>query len=110
MTLVLPGDFNGDGIVDAADYVIWRKNDGSQVGYDMWRSHFGQTASGNRHAGGSGSHAAAPPSRQAWCCYCLRRLAGFSRDASTAMAEFRCRNKVSLWEVNDNFGRLTIRR
>ena len=106
MTLVLPGDFNGDGIVDAADYVIWRKNDGSQVGYDMWRSHFGQTASAGICACRRLRLACrGASSRQAWCCYCLRRLAGFSRDASTAMAEFRCRNKVSLWEVNDNFGR-----
>jgi fibronectin-binding autotransporter adhesin len=39
----LPGDNNFDGKVDAADYVVWRKNDGSQSGYDRWRSHFGQT-------------------------------------------------------------------
>ncbi len=43
----LPGDFNGDGSVDAADYVTWRKGLGttySQSDYDVWRSHFGQTA------------------------------------------------------------------
>ena len=37
----IPGDFNRDGKVDAADYVVWRKTDGSQVGYDAWRSNFG---------------------------------------------------------------------
>jgi hypothetical protein len=37
----IPGDFNGDGKVDAADYVVWRKTDGSQLGYNAWRSHFG---------------------------------------------------------------------
>jgi hypothetical protein len=42
----LPGDFNGDATVDAADYVIWRKRDNSQVGYDMWRANFGQSAQG----------------------------------------------------------------
>jgi len=41
---LLPGDFNSDGIVDAADYVVWRRNDGTQAGYDTWRSHFGETA------------------------------------------------------------------
>ena len=41
-----PGDFNQDGIVDAADYVVWRKTGGSQAGYNDWRTHFGQT-SGN---------------------------------------------------------------
>ena len=40
----LPGDFNFDGTVDAADYVVWRKNFGTQTSYDVWRSHFGQTA------------------------------------------------------------------
>jgi hypothetical protein len=40
----LLGDFNSDGIVDAADYVVWRKTDGTQQGYDAWLTHFGQTA------------------------------------------------------------------
>ncbi|HEX2473525.1 MAG TPA: choice-of-anchor tandem repeat NxxGxxAF-containing protein [Lacipirellulaceae bacterium] len=42
--IALDGDFNGDGVVDAADYVVWRKNDGSQAGYDLWRTNFGRTA------------------------------------------------------------------
>jgi len=37
----MPGDFNHDGAVDAVDYVFWRKNDGTQAGYDVWRAHFG---------------------------------------------------------------------
>jgi hypothetical protein len=37
----MPGDFNHDGTVDAADYVIWRKTDGTQTGYDAWRANFG---------------------------------------------------------------------
>jgi hypothetical protein len=61
----LPGDYNQNGVVDAADYVVWRKNSGSGtslpnddtpgVGLDdftRWRAHFGQTVSGN----GSGSN------------------------------------------------------
>jgi hypothetical protein len=36
-----PGDFNQDGTVDAADYVVWRKTDGTQTGYDSWRANFG---------------------------------------------------------------------
>ena len=40
----LPGDFNHDGTVDAADYVVWRKTGiNGQQGYDDWRFHFGQT-------------------------------------------------------------------
>jgi hypothetical protein len=41
-----PGDFNDDGAVDAADYVVWRKTDGSQGTYDAWRTNFGDTAGG----------------------------------------------------------------
>jgi hypothetical protein len=39
----LAGDYNGNGIVDAADYVIWRKNDGTPLGYNTWRTNFGRT-------------------------------------------------------------------
>src|SRR4029079_6297063 len=39
-----PGDFNSDGKVDAADYVVWRKSNGSQERYNTWCSHFGQPA------------------------------------------------------------------
>jgi hypothetical protein len=54
----LLGDYNQDGKVDAADYVIWRNNSGTLnvlpndafggvIGpsqYNQWRSHFGQSA------------------------------------------------------------------
>jgi hypothetical protein len=38
---LLPGDYNQDGTVDAADYVVWRKSDGTPAGYDKWRANFG---------------------------------------------------------------------
>jgi hypothetical protein len=44
---LLPGDFNHDGAVDAADYLVWRKGLSekyTQADYDVWRAHFGQTA------------------------------------------------------------------
>ena len=44
---MVPGDYNCDATVDAADYVVWRNGLGatySQSDYDMWRTHFGQTA------------------------------------------------------------------
>jgi probable HAF family extracellular repeat protein len=47
LTPTLLGDFNGDGTVDAADYVVWRKGLGTtytQSDYTVWRAHFGQTA------------------------------------------------------------------
>lgn len=41
----LPGDYNGDGKVNAADYVLWRKDPASHGndpgGYIMWRQNFG---------------------------------------------------------------------
>jgi hypothetical protein len=66
----LPGDYNGNGKVDAADYVIWRKNNGTSnllpndnglgtpIGvshYNLWRANFGDMA-----GSGSGSVRAAP--------------------------------------------------
>jgi formylglycine-generating enzyme required for sulfatase activity len=46
------GDYNDDGTVDAADYVVWRKTDGTPEGFATWRAHFGQTT-------GTGSAASA---------------------------------------------------
>jgi hypothetical protein len=56
------GDYNGDSVVDAADYIVWRENLGSgyylnnsgdesddsaavvdAADYDLWRARFGQT-------------------------------------------------------------------
>jgi hypothetical protein len=59
----VPGDYNGNGVVDAADYVVWRKggplqNEVVTIGsvtpedYTAWRARFGKTS-------GSGSSLAA---------------------------------------------------
>jgi autotransporter-associated beta strand protein len=55
----LPGDYNLDNKVDAADYVLWRKNPnahgGDPQGYITWRENFGNPAgagSGSELAGG----------------------------------------------------------
>lgn len=42
----LPGDFNFDGIVDAADFVAWRKGMPADGGYNAWRENFGRTLAG----------------------------------------------------------------
>jgi hypothetical protein len=58
-TAVIPGDFNHDGTVDTADYVVWRKNPGgiyTQNDYVDWRANFGATL-------GVGSGAAGYPHR-----------------------------------------------
>jgi hypothetical protein len=61
--LALLGDFNTDGIVDAADYVTWRKNDNTPSGYDTWRANFGLTA--NRGSGTSANAAVPEPATAA---------------------------------------------
>jgi hypothetical protein len=72
---VTTGDYNGDHIVDAADYVVWRKTLGQSVpngtgadgvpdgtintaDYTFWASHFGNAAPG---AGGGAGLATAVP-------------------------------------------------
>jgi hypothetical protein len=53
----IAGDFNADGRVDVADYVVWRNRLGSvytQADYDVWRSHFGQTQGGGAGFGSMG--------------------------------------------------------
>src|SRR3954464_1357749 len=45
----LTGDYNGNGTVDAADYVLWRKTPGSfggAGGYTTWRANFGNVGGG----------------------------------------------------------------
>jgi hypothetical protein len=69
----LPGDYNDDGTVDAADYVTWRTNEGAPAGtlphdiddqviglaqYATWRANFGEnsmTGAGNSAAPEPGS-------------------------------------------------------
>jgi hypothetical protein len=49
----LDGDFNHDGSVDAADYVVWRKGVGVETtedNYNIWRTNFGRTAGGGAAA------------------------------------------------------------
>lgn len=47
----LAGDFNFNGVVDAADYVAWRKANGTHASFDIWRAHFGQNAGNSAAAG-----------------------------------------------------------
>jgi hypothetical protein len=65
LTAGLPGDYNQDGTVNAADYTVWRNNLGSGTSlpnddtpgvaaddYTRWKTHFDET-------GGAGSGATA---------------------------------------------------
>ena len=69
----LPGDYNDDGTVDAADYPVWRDSLGQAVGpgssadgdrdgtitmadYEVWKTNFGRSLT----AGGAGSISSVP--------------------------------------------------
>ena len=69
--MACPSDFNDDGTVDAADYVVWRKNPGgidTQNDYAVWRTHFGQAA-----GSGSGADAVAVVPELATAMFSRRR-------------------------------------
>jgi hypothetical protein len=45
----LPGDFNADGVVDTADFVVWSKGilpPNAPTDYNTWRQHFAESISG----------------------------------------------------------------
>lgn len=61
---LLMGDYNDDGTVDAADYVTWREGLGTDympTDYDVWRGHFGQTASNGAALRSAGLFSTAVP-------------------------------------------------
>jgi hypothetical protein len=64
-----PGDFNQDGRVDAADYVVWRNELGTtyqQSDYQVWRAHFGETTATAEMLPTSKIIGAAVPEPAAW--------------------------------------------
>lgn len=52
----VPGDYSGNGKVDAADYVLWRELFGrgitNQADYNFWRRNFGRTSASGSAVGG----------------------------------------------------------
>jgi hypothetical protein len=72
---LVPGDYNDDGKVDAADYVVWRKHEGTMttlpndphggtigaLQFDTWRANFGAMA-----GSGGGSRGATVPEPSAF--------------------------------------------
>ena len=93
ITPALSGDYNHNGKVDAADYVLWRKSPatygGNPAGYNTWRANFGQPPGSGLAAAVSAS-AAVPNQRPAF--YCSRR----SPACHFCDAGRRCRLKKSL--------------
>jgi hypothetical protein len=83
----VPGDYNNNGTVDAADYVLWRDNGtlanevatpgmNTAQDYDEWRARFGNGA-----ASGGGLGSAAVPEPAAWglVAFALLAIAGLRR-------------------------------
>jgi hypothetical protein len=64
VTVGIPGDFNVDGKVDAADYVVWRKDPTNPAygyvsdpsdGYNLWRANFGNPPGSGSSLGEGGT-------------------------------------------------------
>jgi hypothetical protein len=84
LEVTAPGDFNHDGTVDGADYVVWRKGLNTKytpADYDSWRGHFGQT-----YMPGSGTELSAVPEPGAWVLFLV----------CTVLALAGCRWRISL--------------
>ena len=86
---IKPGDYNADGLVDAADYVVWRRaldsttdlradGNGDRVidtgDFDVWRANFGAT-----YANGFGADTAIPEPASAALALCFGFLAATLR-------------------------------
>jgi hypothetical protein len=81
VSLGVPGDYNNNGTVDTADYIVWRKNQGTAnvlpndptggtIGvaqYNTWRSHFGQPPGSGSAAMTSGSAVPEPDGLALFC-------------------------------------------
>jgi hypothetical protein len=81
---VVAADYNHDGVVDAADYVVWRDNLGksvtaytngdgngdgivNQADYTIWKNNFGETSGGSSGSGSSAvSATGAVPEPATW--------------------------------------------
>lgn len=100
--LIAGADYNHNGLVDAADYVLWRKTlgttvtpgsgaDGSgngiidQADYNLWRAHFGLTSGAGSGSGLSGGAVPEPAS-------CLLLVAGL---LAIAARRNRCERAVN---------------
>jgi hypothetical protein len=87
----LPGDFNQDGAVDAADYVVWRRSGGTQGAFQTWRANFGRSAD-NGSATSIASSPAAPEPASLVLVLCALAWRSTTRQPSNRKAFLCCVN------------------
>lgn len=104
-SIPIPGDFNRDGSVNAADYIVWREANGGTVApgtsadanydghvnqqdYGLWRSHFGETAP----SVGASSGGSVPEPSAAAAILLLWVAATLARSGRTHYSDSCCRS------------------
>ena len=101
--MALPGDFNNDNVVDAADYTLWRDNVGDtagtlpndvdggtirQVQYDTWKAGYGSSI-----GGGSLSTIAVPEPSSGTLCMLAAACTRASGSRILSQSALRMRDK-----------------
>jgi hypothetical protein len=100
--VTLPGDYDGSGEVDAADFAVWKENYGDMtslladgngdlivdaVDYTIWRNNFGRTWLDLAFGGGAGGLAGAVPEPNVVLLALMGVTAGLTR---RSRCRFRC--------------------
>jgi probable HAF family extracellular repeat protein len=98
---VLPGDFNKNGMVDSADYVVWRKGLGTthiEEDYGVWQANFGKTAgSGAMLPSAPPLPAAVPEPSTMLICLIAMIAMRFRRDATADVM-----NRCDVWSARSS--------
>jgi hypothetical protein len=86
----LPGDFNHDNAVNAADYVVWRKTNGTTAGFNLWRANFGNMAGSGAALPSAASLSASVPESAALTVLAIGMSLYFSFAPRRVRAQRRC--------------------
>ncbi|MCI0333397.1 MAG: PEP-CTERM sorting domain-containing protein [Planctomycetes bacterium] len=85
----LPGDYNENGVVDTADYVIWRKGFASG-NYATWRANFRETAGGGSAAPSGAGAASGVPEPTSILLSVIAAVACLARKGRPSASRYRC--------------------